>query len=249
MNYYTSDFHFGSAILLDRNVVGNKARKFQTLDEMHAAILAAAGRAKKGDTIYHLGDLACVGIDRQYHGLKSRKEIIDIVDSLPCNKIFLEGNHDKSNCGFSSGKLLMAKVGKYNVAMQHMPSDVEDYIDVGQNINICGHVHTWWKVMYDHVRNVININVGLDRNHFKMYSEAELISLIDLAVEYVQHVNKTFDYGLSYDKWLKGRHAKKAAQSQAARIRSITWKLENKPDLVTADEKRFLARMAKEHKI
>ena len=237
MRYFTSDFHFGSAVLLDKQAMGPKARNFKSLDEMHAAILDACSVVKPGDTLYHLGDFACKGNDRnKYRGLDNRAEVIDFLNKIPGNKIMVAGNHDVNNGVPVACDYMVVKLGKWTASFQHYPSDNANarigdrLMNWPWQLNICGHVHSWWKVMYDPVHKVVNINVGLDRNGFKLYSESDLTQLIVNVAKWMKAGHK-----MSYDKWEKLQLEQKRDKKREQVLKDLTWRRDNRPDLLTPE--------------
>ena len=249
IRYYTSDLHFGSSVLLDKEAMLGDARPFDSLDDMHVALLNAMSIAKKDDVIIHLGDLAGIGKDREWEGI-TKIQAKAFLDSIDCAKIFIEGNHDICNDVYpTAGKLLIEQLGGRMVTMQHYPSDHFKFIHVdlyskltykGQKviINICGHVHNLFKVWFDDSRNVLNINVGIDRNKFKLYSEAELHTLISYAETYLKCLED--DETLSYDIWFKHYMKEKNADKYIKRIKSAQYKLMHKPWLLADKERKLL---------
>jgi calcineurin-like phosphoesterase family protein len=247
--YYTSDLHFGSSVLLDKKAMLGDARPFDSLYDMHVALLKAMSIAKKDDVIIHLGDLAGIGKDREWEGI-TKTQAKALLDSIDCTKIFIEGNHDICNDVYpTAGKLLIEQIGGHMVTMQHYPSDHCEFIYVdlyskltykGQKviINICGHVHNLFKVWFDDSRNVLNINVGIDKNKFKLYSEADLNALISNAEAYLKCLED--DETLSYDMWFKHYMKEKNADKHIKRIKSAQYKLMYKPWLLADKEKRLL---------
>lgn len=240
MRYFTSDFHFGSAVLLDKNAMGPKARSFASLDDMHAAIVKACGRLKPEDTLFHLGDFACVGNDRGYAGLDCRKTAVDFLNGIKCNKVLIAGNHDENNVGLTTADFAIIRLGKWTVSVQHYPSTDEraklpTLMKTRFQINLCGHVHKWWKAMYDRQNAVLNINVGLDMNGFELYSEPELVNLIQRAVDWVKSGSRE-----SFAKYEAALAHKKAAQSREQKLKSYTWLRDNKPELLTPEKRKWL---------
>ena len=250
--YFTSDFHFGSSVLLDKHAMGKDVRPFNSLDSMHKALQKAIRRANEDDVLIHLGDLAGIGKDRQWIGLKNESELIQMLKDCPCHKIFVEGNHDLNNVklGASAGKLLVDRLGgQYMVTMQHYPSWHPKYcfVNLPTNlrfnniptwINICGHVHNAWKVYYDYNRHILNINVGIDRNNFKLYSESELVILITKAIEYM----KSLENGprLSYDEWEQALKQQKADEATEKLIRTAIYLRDNKPECLNDRHRKIL---------
>jgi calcineurin-like phosphoesterase family protein len=252
IRYFTSDFHFGSSVLLDKNAMGKDARPFSDLDSMHLTLQNAIRRAGEDDVLIHLGDLAGIGKDRQWYGLKNESELIQMLKVSPCQKIFIEGNHDKYNAKIASSasRLLVDRIGRqHTVTLQHYPSWHSDYcfVNLPTNlkfngiptwINICGHVHNAWKVYYDYIRHILNINVGVDRNKFKIYSETELAALISRAVEYM----KSLENGehQSYDEWDKALRRRKADNSRDKLIRSAIYLRDHKPHCLNDRHRKIL---------
>ena len=81
MNYYISDLH-----LFHKNAIEFDNRPFQTLEEMHEAILNNWNeRVTNGDMVYILGDLS-------YRG--RNEDLIALVARLKGRKVLVKGNHD-----------------------------------------------------------------------------------------------------------------------------------------------------------
>lgn len=240
MRYFTSDFHLGSAVLLDKKAMGYKARSFASLDDMHNTIMKACNRLKPEDTLFHLGDFACVGNDRGYSGLETRKVAVDFLNGIKCNKIMVAGNHDENNIGVSSLDFAIVHLGKWIASVQHYPSTdkrakLPHLMNSRFQLNICGHVHKWWRAMYDRRNAVLNINVGLDMNNFEIYSESELINLIQCAIKWVK-----FGARESFARYEAALAQKKAATSREQKLKSYAWLRDNKPELLTPEKRKWL---------
>lgn len=250
--YFTSDLHFGSSVLLDKNAMGNDVRPFTSLDDMHIALQKALARANDiHDTIYHLGDFCCIGNDRTWDGLKDKSIALTFFDSIKCNKIFIEGNHDKDKLNICCGKFLIEKIGKYYATLQHRPSFDEKAIHIHapipittyQNcpiyLNICGHCHNAWKVAFDNERLILNVNVGIDRNNFKIYSEPELINLIRLAIKWLSDVEYDITIG-SFDEWYSQYINIRNQRNYTQHVKSAMYKALYKPELLTEKDRKYL---------
>lgn len=236
VRYFTADFHFGGAVLLDKDVMGENVRPFESLNQMHARILSSCARLKKDDTLYHIGDLAYVGKDRCWTGLDCKPT--DLLDGVDCTKIFLEGNHDAGNDVKTHCRCMLDYVGSYACTIQHWPSTCScaHIMDCGNlNINICGHVHNAWKIYFDQYNRTLNVNVGVDRNNFKIYSENELVSLIDSGIAWLKECKKNRDF-VSYDFWRKTRDEAKKRESMDKKARTEAWLKTNKPWLLKTPE-------------
>lgn len=182
--YFTADFHLGSAILLDKERVGNKCRPFKTLDRMHEAILRECmQRTTYADTIIHVGDLGCYKKDREYKGLDVKP--IELLKGVEANLVLVEGNHDANNQVRCAAKAMLMQVGVYLVSVGHFPSTDSRCMLLspvkydGIRIHICGHVHKFWRLHFDEKKKVLNINVGLDAWNYHIVPEKKLISVID----------------------------------------------------------------------
>ena len=81
MKYYISDLH-----LFHKNAIEFDNRPFQTLEEMHEAILNNWNeRVTNGDMVYILGDLS-------YRG--RNEDLIALLARLKGRKVLVKGNHD-----------------------------------------------------------------------------------------------------------------------------------------------------------
>lgn len=198
---WTADWHLGSSILLDKNVMGDSVRPFKDVETMKLAFLESVSRkAKTDDTIIHLGDFASYGIDRGYRGLKEKPQ--EIVAKIPVTFMNLRGNHDINNGVFCIGNSLNLGLGKRYpfVSASHYPSydrrAAGTFID--GTIHLCGHVHKKWKHCLDLTHSVLNINVGVDVWDYQVVTEDELIKYINFL--FTKRSNELFRLKISSGK-------------------------------------------------
>ena len=179
--FWTADFHLGFTRLLEI-----EGRPFASIEEHDAALLKACRVAKEGDVIVHVGDLASVNYDN--HDGRSKGlacNPMDIVKGLGATLVNVRGNHDLNNKVRSVCDSMQVHLGKRFpcVTVGHYPSTDKrsaDYVKKGW-INLCGHVHKKWHHLLDLTNQVLNINVGVDANGYKLVSDDELI-------RYIEHV-------------------------------------------------------------
>lgn len=179
---WTADWHLGSSILLDKNIMKDAARPFKDTDAMKRAFLdSVKSKAKAGDTIIHLGDFASYGIDRGYKSLLEKPS--EIIAKMPVPFINLRGNHDINNGVFCIGNSLNLSLGKRCpfVSAAHYPSydrrATGTFVD--GTIHLCGHVHKKWKHCLDLTHSVLNINVGVDVWNYEIVDEEQLIRYLN----------------------------------------------------------------------
>lgn len=184
--FFTSDWHLGGSLLLNKDIMKEDVRPFKSVEKMDAAILRSAHqRAKYDDMIIHVGDLACYGKDRGHAGLEIKP--FDIISKIPATFVNIRGNHDLHNNVKSICDSMRIHLGKRfpDVSISHYPS--MDVHSIGHwragDIHICGHVHNKWKHALDVTHQVLNINVGVDVWKYQIISEDELIKYINKILE------------------------------------------------------------------
>lgn len=179
--FFTSDFHLGSSLLLNKDVMKDDVRNFKSVEKMNAAFIRSCQqRASEEDVIIHCGDFASYGMDRGNKGLDvNPRRFLEII---PAQVILIKGNHDLSNkCKpvADSMRISLGKIFK-DVSISHYPSynihAKDQFLDY--DIHLCGHVHRQFKHCLDLDHNVLNINVGVDVWNYRIVSEEELISYI-----------------------------------------------------------------------
>lgn len=226
-------------------------RPWDTAEEMNAAILNLTykgGKVALDDQIIHVGDLIQSGKDRgteiaRDHQLKWGA----IVRKCACQLICIEGNHDASNEVPFICRSLKTRVGNYNVSVGHYPTWYEEAKGTFTSgrlksggyyptVHICGHVHNSWQVSYDATHCVLNINVGLDANNYRMLSDAELVNLINEAYAWFKYVDtsaKSFKT-YSFKQWKSDMAKKKQAEAEGKNAKMMEWLKANKPEVYAA---------------
>lgn len=164
MIYFISDTHF-----FDQRMIHNLTfarREFFTVNQMNEAMINSWNNVvTNDDTVYHLGDIALIGNNRQSH-----EQLLELLKRLNGKIIFLKGNHDtratfkflqKNNIMLEnqSDKFVFEDVGiliKYN-KMQYYLTHYPLIVGPAKNrINLHGHIHN------SSVNMPYNINVGVD---------------------------------------------------------------------------------------
>lgn len=206
---WTADWHLGSSILLDKNVMKDSVRPFKDVEAMKKAFLdSVKNKAKPGDTIIHIGDFASYGIDRGYRGLLLEKPS-EIISKIPVPFINLRGNHDINNGVFCIGNSLNLSLGKRCpfVSAGHYPSydrrATGTFVD--GTIHLCGHVHKKWKHCLDLTHSVLNINVGVDVWDYEIVDEEQLIKYLNFLFK--KRSDELFRVKVTQNKTL-GNHTK-----------------------------------------
>lgn len=230
-------------------------RPWDTAEAMNAAILNLTykgGKVALDDQIIHVGDLIQSGKDRgieiaRDHQLKWGA----IVRKCACQLICIEGNHDASNEVPFICRSLKTRVGNYNVSVGHYPTWYEEAKGTFTSgrlksggyyptVHICGHVHNSWQVSYDATHYVLNINVGLDANNYRMLSDAELVNLINEAYAWFKYVGtsaKSFKT-YSFKQWKSDMAKKKQAEAEGKNAKMMEWLKANKPEVYAAKMKK-----------
>lgn len=179
--YFTADFHLGASGLMPI-----EKWPFKTIEKHDQALVRSCmQRAKPGDIIYHIGDLAQVGDDGHYEtrskGLDMKPS--ELLKGISAAFINIRGNHDLRNKVTSvcdSMTLYLSK--RYPlVSLSHYPTYDSriDHSCLSAPIHLCGHVHGQWKHCLDLDHRILNINVGCMQWGFKIVSDDELIAYLN----------------------------------------------------------------------
>ena len=185
MRFFTSDIHFNAdkAIKMDQ-------RPFKGKEEFDKFIVDLWNKqAKKGDTIYVVGDLIdCKGADDN-----SWQESILYVKKIKADIVLITGNNEDRvvkyyfNGSFEKFKEYCISIG-YKDVCQNLTIDFD-----GTNLylihkpkhhkegmlNIFGHVHRSGGLYKPY-----GVNVGCDLNHFRLYDEDGIRHLLDMKKKY-----------------------------------------------------------------
>ena len=180
--FWTADFHLGmtDCLRFDKRGIAYGGL-FKNIDDMNNALLKSCMTANEDDIIIHVGDLASFKTDRGSKGLQVKPS--KLLECIPASFINIRGNHDLNNKVKSLCDSMRVHLGRRfpDVSVSHYPSydkRAEGHFNKG-DIHICGHVHGKWKHCLDVDNSVLNINVGVDANGYRIISEEELIKYID----------------------------------------------------------------------
>ena len=175
--FFTADFHLQMPKILEY-----ENRPFNSIEQHDRALIEMCKKMTSyDDMIIHIGDLYSFGIDR---GVEcGKKKPIDVLKDIPASFINIRGNHDLTNKVKSACDSMQLQLGRRypNVVCGRYPSYSEHaktYVRKGW-ILLCGHVHRQWHYCLDLTNSVLNINVGVDSNDYKLISEDQLIKYID----------------------------------------------------------------------
>lgn len=250
MRYWTSDWHINSEIV--RQV---SHRPWKTAEEMNRGILQMTykGNVQMTDQIIHVGDLIQSGKDRGIEIAKDKQmKWYDIAMRCHGMLVCIEGNHDASNDVPFVCRSMKTRVGNYNVTVGHYPTwwneaagtYVSGHLKTGgyyPTVHICGHVHNSWQVSYDTTHCVLNINVGIDANKYKLVSESELVELIDRAYRWFKAVDTSAKSFKTYSFRQWENELAKQAQANAIdkNAKMMEWLKVNKPEIYAAKLKQI----------
>ena len=153
--WFTSDLHFCHS-----NIIKYCNRPYDNTYEMNKDILSIIKKhVKENDVLFNLGDI----------GMASPKLIIDLIDSLELNQIFVSGNHDRNGLinkliekyiVFKDKTILDVNYNseKYKIYLSHKPEEFE-YIDDPYTLFLYGHLHN--KEL--EAKKYNQLNIGWDR--------------------------------------------------------------------------------------
>lgn len=177
MRYFTSDLHF-----FDEGIIGYCGRPFLSAEEMNSSIVHNfKSKLVNGGDIYILGDL--LGVNSNDVPPKELAAILDDMGIHNPNISFhlIMGNHDvlpKEDylaMGFVSVKKIdFITIGEQKVMLTHDPCMVQQR----NTLAVCGHIHTLFGHIYNHFRNTLTINVGVERCDYAPVSEEEIMKII-----------------------------------------------------------------------
>jgi calcineurin-like phosphoesterase family protein len=128
--FYTSDFHFGHAAILQSCAA---TRPFDTVEEMDAAIVDNINaRSKATDILYVLGDFALSNnaayVEHLFHNIRPRK-------------VLILGNHDVDNKG-------EIKQVIRDLPWDRPPVDALETKDGGRRLWLSHYAHRTWPAMH-----------------------------------------------------------------------------------------------------
>lgn len=176
MNYFTSDIHFCDPVTMH-----DDSRPFKSVHIYDKYALKSLNKfAKKGDNLYIIGDL----MDCDNNTSHIWEKAIPLIKKIKANIILITGNNEdriveyffdndfekfKQFC-FSIGikEVVREKYltfGGYEFYLTHEPiNHKKDYI------NLFGHLHRSRGIWQS-----FGINVSFDMNHFRPYSENDIL--------------------------------------------------------------------------
>ena len=181
MNFFSSDLH-----LSDLSTLKVDMRPFKSTKQFDKHIIRIWNKqAKKGDTIYVIGDFVdCDGAE--HHGWEKS---IHLVKKLKADVVLIMGNNEDRvvkyffNEDFETfknfclsvwfkdvHKNLNLKIRDVEFHLTHKPLDCK--MDM---LNLFGHTHRSGGLY-----KPFGFNIGCDINHFRLYSEDDIFHLIDL---------------------------------------------------------------------
>lgn len=185
MYFFTADLHFG-----DEEIIEREARPFKNAQEMiDAFVYNVNSVASKEDTLYVLGDWINFNKINQ-----ADISTFEICKRLEPSVILLMGNNDErflekvfdgdferfrdalKNMGFTDviyeGDV---SFGGESFHLIHRPEDYKKGC-----LNLFGHTHRatgLWKSF--------GLNVGIDLNYFRPFSEKEILRILEMKREYM----------------------------------------------------------------
>lgn len=181
MNFFSSDVHFS-----DDQTLKVDMRPFKNVKKFDNHIIKTWNKqAKAGDTIYVVGDL----IDCDGSGYDGWKNSIKYVKRLKADVILILGNNEQRviknyfensfekfrdfclQIGFKDvHKNLTLKIKGIDFYLTHKPFDYNPNM-----LNLFGHTHRSGGIY-----KPFGFNVGCDLNHFRLYSEDDIMHFIDM---------------------------------------------------------------------
>lgn len=179
--FFTADTHFA---VFDKDAFTRDYRPFKKVAKMNNTIIKIWNKqASKNDIIYHIGDFISYNQrDKEY------KTSLGLVKKIKAKVVMVMGNneervlHYEFNDDFEKFKEFMLGLGFYDVVqgglemelggnklyLNHYPSKHKSGVE-----NLFGHIHKSALV------KKYGFNVGVDNHYFKLFSEDDILDLID----------------------------------------------------------------------
>ncbi len=182
MKYFTADSHFS---LYDyHGAIARDFRPFKSCKQMNRKIIRIWNKqAKRGDTIYHLGDFSNFNKTDE----SSYKITMKYVKKLKAKVVLVLGNNENRilerefNGDYEAFKNFLLSCGFADVVKEGMYIEIDDkkfYLNhfpknyKKDAINLFGHIHgTGFVKRY-------GFNVGLDNRYLRMFSENDIIEMV-----------------------------------------------------------------------
>lgn len=185
MLYFTSDIHFD-----DEDTLINDNRPFKSTKSFDRCFIKMMNKqAKKGDTIYVVGDF----VDCNGENHDSWKKSILYVKKIKADVVLIMGNNEdrvvkyyfdndfdkfRDYClsiGFKDVcKNMIIRFNKKEFYLVHKPIHYNPDI-----LNLFGHIHRSGGLY-----KPFGLNVGCDLNHFRLYSEEDIEFMLNMKSTY-----------------------------------------------------------------
>lgn len=164
--FFTSDFHFGHY-----NIIKYENRPFQTLDEMNNTLIFNHNNmVKKDDICYNLGDFYFRS------GREADKKHYEYyLNQLKGRHVIICGNHERRNKLIDKIQTATMYISGLKIFCCHDPIKA----NVDFDLNICGHVHSWFKEieLKENGKKTLIVNVGTDVWDFKPVEWRDIYAL------------------------------------------------------------------------
>lgn len=136
---FTGDTHFNH-----KKIVEYDQRPFKSVEHMDREIVRRWNeRVKPEDTVIHLGDFGFLREDKTYRYYR---------EQLNGDLVLVRGNHDNNNSMNVITECIVIKYGGRDWWCEHYPTYKFEF-------NLCGHVHTLWKVSREGYKIVVNVGM------------------------------------------------------------------------------------------
>lgn len=181
MRYFTSDIHFN-----DEQTLRVDARPFKSTKKFDNYIIKLWNKtAKKGDIIFVVGDF----VDCDGSGHTAWQKAIKYIKRIKADVVLIMGNNEervvknffgenfnafKEYCislGFKDVLWdIEISIGEQNFFLTHKPINHKKEV-----VNLFGHIHRSTGIY-----RPFGFNIGCDPNHFRLYSEQDILNLIEM---------------------------------------------------------------------
>ena len=182
MNYFTADIHFA-----DQGTMEYDYRPFRTIEQYDNYVVKTWNKtAKKGDTIYVVGDL--LDFDQYAKGDDIWKRGLELTSKIKANVILIIGNNEQriiKHCFNEDFEAFKQFCYQYGIKEVHTSLDVKigettchlvhQLIHANKRkINLYGHTH-----LATGLYSPFGLCISTDLNHFRLYTENQILAYLE----------------------------------------------------------------------
>ena len=180
MKWFTSDTHFNHHGLIKKHAFhggDSGIRDFKNIQEMNDLMVYNWNAVvKPGDLVYHLGDFA-------FPPKEDGIAIVDLLDMLNGQLYIIKGNHDDKFGNIDAFIDYPSVIKIVDIAYIKLDNGQKVMLSHYPMLSWRSSIHGSWH-FYGHCHGSLDhphpyaLDVGMDTNDFKLYSELEIIEIM-----------------------------------------------------------------------